>query len=132
MTHAPFRNGGPPARLSELLRIVVGGNTGEARALELAEEDAYAAYGRHGLIWMVEDDDEDAMPRAVDALADRIEAGDGGRYRADKEALDACATLSPERVADLALNVYCCQLRAAYYLGLARGWLAAWRVGGAR
>lgn len=129
-----------PVRLSEIVRLVVGGNPYEVRALKLAEQQARAMATRQGLMWIGEENDRNPVSQAVESLATRIERAAGAAsYRKAKREFrqlngrDDVDRLSPAKAVLMLEEMWLCETRAAYYLGLARGWLAVWRaLGGAR
>lgn len=121
---APWSSG---MRLVDVI-VAVAGRMDEQRVLECADREALRVQSWGGLCWKNGTDDE-FVEFAVQRLTNEIE-NSTPRYA---EALDAltrnrsCGGAQP--LFEAVLHACACETRAAYYLGLTRGWYAAMGCG---
>jgi hypothetical protein len=105
--------------------VAVGGRVDERRILECADREAASLQGWRGLCWRTGVDSHELVELSVQRLTNEIE-GDTPRYA---QALDALvryrASGGDHAPFEAALHARACETRAAYYLGLTRGWNAA-------
>lgn len=118
----------PTMRMVDVV-LAVAGRMDEQRVLECADREAQRMQGWRGLCWR---SDDDLVEFAIHRLTNEIEH-DTPRYAQARDALAGYQTAGGEKPPfEAALHARACETRAAYYLGLARGWYAAMGCGGGR
>lgn len=130
---APASDGPIPIRLRDAV-LAVAGVSDDTRAIELAEDEALQMVAWRTLLWVGDDPDYKPLQDAVGPLTDAIEraASDASPYLESRAVLHRLSSDNSQLAYAVAVLV-ACERRAAYYLGLARGWHGVQRLmGGAR
>jgi len=123
-----------PLPWSSAMRLVdvvlaVAGRMDEQRVLECADREAQRLQHWRGLCWQHGNNSDEFIEPAVLRLTNEIE-NDTPRYAQALDALARHGASSGDKPPfEAALHARMCERRAAYYLGLARGWYAAMGCG---
>lgn len=104
--------------------IAVAGRMDEQRVLACADREARRLQSWRGLCWEHGSNSDEFIEGAVLRLTREIES-DTPRYAQALDALARYGASGGDKPFEAALHARACETRAAYYLGLARGWYAA-------